>query len=153
MTHFNLPEGKVLLSVSGGRTSGYMLHKLLDANCTLPDRVKVVFANTGREMPETLRFVEQMQCRWGVKIDWLEYRKAKPKFEVVNHNNASLNGRPFEECIESKAGGRFLPNQAMRFCTQEMKVLTIKRYLVSLGWKRWTNVVGIRADESHRAQP
>ena len=34
-----------------------------------------------------------------------------------------------------------------------MKVLTIKRYLVSQGWKLWTNTVGIRADEQRRIKP
>ena len=43
-----LPDGNVLISFSGGRTSGYMLHRILEANGDLPDRVKVLFANTGR---------------------------------------------------------------------------------------------------------
>ena len=153
MTHWKLPDGNVLISFSGGRTSGYMLHQILEANGGLPDRAKVTFANTGREMPETLDFVQECSQRWGVNITWLEYTKAKPKFKTVSHNAAARDGEPFGECIESKASGRFLPNQAMRFCTQEMKVLTIKRYLVSLGWKHWTNTVGIRADEAHRAKP
>jgi len=150
---YQLPAGKVLISFSGGRTSGFMLHKILEANNGLPDRAKVVFANTGREMPETLDFVRDCSAQWDVPITWLEYRKDKPKFETVSHNSASRSGEPFEQCIESKGSNRFLPNQAMRFCTQEMKVLTIKRYLVSLGWRNWANTVGIRADEAHRIKP
>jgi len=147
-------DEKILLSFSGGRTSGFMLRKILNANeDKLPSNYKVIFANTGREMPETLDFVQQCSDQWNVPITWLEYRKAKPKFEVVSHNSASRNGEPFEQAIESKASNRFLPNQAIRYCTQEMKVLTIKRYLVSLGWKRWINTVGIRADEAHRLKP
>lgn len=153
MTDFILPEGNVLISFSGGRTSAYMLKRIIDVNNGLPDRAKVVFANTGREMPETLDFVQECADQWNVQVTWLEYRKEKPKFEVVGHNSASRNGEPFEQAIESKAGNRFLPNQAIRFCTQEMKVLTIKRYLVSIGWKNWHNTVGIRADESHRVKP
>lgn len=153
MTPYALPDGNVLVSFSGGRTSGYMLHKILQANGDLPDRAKVVFANTGREMPETLDFVQECSERWAVPVTWLEYRKDKPKFEVVSHNSAARDGEPFEQVIESKASNRFLPNQAIRYCTQEMKVLTIKRYLVSCGWKRWSNTVGIRADESRRLKP
>ena len=65
---FTLPSGNVLISFSGGRTSGYMLHQILEANGDLPDRAKVVFANTGREMSETLDFVHQCSDQWGVKI-------------------------------------------------------------------------------------
>jgi len=152
MIHYKIPKGNVLISFSGGRTSGYMLHQILEANGDLPDRVKVVFANTGREMPETLDFVQECSERWNVNITWLEYRKIKPKFVTVSHNSASRNGEPFTECIDSVTKFRYLPNQAQRFCTQQMKVLTIKRFLVSQAWKRWINTVGIRADESHRVK-
>ena len=45
-----LPQGNVQISFSGGRTSGFMLYKILEANNGLPDRAKVIFTNTGREM-------------------------------------------------------------------------------------------------------
>jgi len=41
----------------------------------------------------------------------------------------------------------------MRYCTQELKVKTIKRFLVANKWKRWTNTVGIRGDELRRTKP
>lgn len=150
-TQFQLPDGNVLISFSGGRTSGYMLHKILETNGNFNERVKVVFANTGREMPETLDFVNECASRWGVKINWLEYARkdGKVAFEEVSHNSASRDGAPLQQLFESKS---YLPNVMQRFCTQEAKVRTIKRFLVSLGWKRWTNTVGIRADEAHRVK-
>ena len=45
------------IAFSGGRTSAYMLHHILEANGGLPERVEVTFQNTGREMPQTLDFV------------------------------------------------------------------------------------------------
>ena len=149
---YKLPDGNVLISFSGGRTSGYMLHKILETNGELPERCKVVFANTGREMPETLEFVNQCSNYWNVHVVWLEYIKAKPKFKITTFDEASRNGEPFEECINSVTKNRYLPNQAQRFCTQQLKVLTIKRYLVSQGWSYWTNTVGIRGDESRRVK-
>lgn len=143
-----LPEGNVQIAFSGGRTSAFMLRQILDANGDLPDRVVVTFQNTGREMPETLDFVAEVALRWGVRIVWLEYRGTAPLFEVVSHNSASRDGRPFDELIERK---RYLPNVMQRFCTQELKIRTAKRYLVNeLKWERWTNCVGLRADEPHR---
>lgn len=142
-----LPDGHVQIAFSGGRTSAFMLHNLLEANGGLPDRAIVTFQNTGREMNETLDFVHEVGARWGVNIIWLEYRAVAPFFERVSHNSASRNGEPFEAMIRKK---KYLPNQQTRFCTIELKVRTAKRYLVSEGWRHWTNCVGIRADEPHR---
>jgi 3'-phosphoadenosine 5'-phosphosulfate sulfotransferase (PAPS reductase)/FAD synthetase len=142
-----LPDGNVQIAFSGGRTSAYMLHQILEANGDLPERVEVTFQNTGREMPETLDFVAEVGRRWGVMITWLEYRPEKPFFEIVGHQGASRNGEPFAALIERR---KYLPNQQTRFCTTELKIRTAKRYLRSLGWERWTNCVGIRADEPDR---
>jgi 3'-phosphoadenosine 5'-phosphosulfate sulfotransferase (PAPS reductase)/FAD synthetase len=144
-----LPPGNVQIAFSGGRTSAYMLHHILEANGGLPDRAVVTFQNTGREMPETLDFVREVGGRWGVPIVWLEYRAEAPLFEVVSHNSASRDGEPFDALIDKK---QYLPNQQSRFCTIEMKIRTAKRYLVSLGWKRWTNATGIRKDEPSRLE-
>jgi len=147
---YKLPDGNVQIAFSGGRTSAYMLHQILTANGNLPERVQVTFQNTGREMPETLDFVQECGERWGVPIVWLEYRPEPPGFEQVSHNSASRSGEPFEALIEKR---RFLPNQQARFCTTELKVRTAKRYLRSLDWDYWTNCVGIRADEQRRLKP
>lgn len=146
-SHFLLPEGHVHIAFSGGRTSAFLLHQILAANGTLPERVKVTFQNTGREMPETLDFVAEVGHRFGVEIIWIEYRPTKPLFEIVGHNSASRNGEPFDALIDRK---QYLPNQQSRFCTIELKVRAAKRYLMSIGWRHWTNCVGIRADEPHR---
>lgn len=146
---YTLPDGNILISFSGGRTSGYMLYQILEANKGLPDRAIVCFQNTGREAPETLYFVHECQTRWGVDVVWLEYDRTDNGvgFTVVNINSASRNGEPFEKLIKAK---KVLPNTLMRFCTVELKINTGKRYLKSIGWKNWVNAVGIRADEPDR---
>lgn len=150
MNPYTLPEGNVQISFSGGRSSAYMLFRILEANGGLPDpdRVVVSFQNTGREMPQTLDFVRDVQDRWGVPIVWLEYRPEAPHFEQVGHNSAARAGEPFEALIRKR---KYLPNQNTRFCTTELKLRTSKRYLRTLGWEHWTNAVGFRADEAHRA--
>lgn len=150
MTPYTLPSGYVQIAFSGGRSSAYMLHQILEANGDLPDRVVVCFQNTGREMNETLDFVRETGARWGVHIVWLEYRPSKPFFEQISHNSAARNGEPFEALIRKRG---FLPNQQSRFCTTELKIRTAKRYLRSLGWDYWTNCVGLRADEPKRLKP
>ncbi len=149
LTHYMLPSGNVQLAFSGGRTSAYMLHQILEANGSLPKSCVVSFQNTSREMPETLDFVQECGERWNVPIVWLEYRGEKPWYEQVSHNSASRNGEPFDILIKKR---KMLPNTAMRFCTVEMKIKTARRYCKSIGWKSWSTARGIRADESHRAK-
>lgn len=114
------------------------------------DRCEVTFQNTGREMPETLDFVHEVGVRWGVMITWLEYRPVAPLFEIVGYQGASRDGEPFEALIRKR---KFLPNQQARFCTEELKIRTAKRFLMSLGWKGWRTARGIRADEPARLNP
>lgn len=147
---FKLPDGDVQISFSGGRTSAYMLYKILEANDGLPGNVLVLFQNTGKEMPQTLDFVQEVSDRWNVPITWLEYavtEDGKNSFNVVNHNSASRNGEPFDKLINKY--GR-LPSARIRFCTGVLKIQTGQKYLKSLGWKHWHNAVGIRADEPKR---
>lgn len=151
-SNYLLPEGNVQISFSGGRTSGYMLYKILEANNGLPDRAKVIFTNTGREMEQTLDFVQECSDKWNVDIIWLEYDlvNGKVTYKEVNHETASRNGEPFEKLIQYK---KVLPNVLMRFCTIELKIRTAKRYLrnpLELGWRNWVNAVGIRYDEPKR---
>jgi 3'-phosphoadenosine 5'-phosphosulfate sulfotransferase (PAPS reductase)/FAD synthetase len=143
-----LIEGPALISFSGGRTSGYMLHEIVRAHGgRLPDDVKVAFANTGKEREETLRFVHECGSRWGVRVHWLEWRNAKPCFEEVGYNSASRSGEPFAALIKKKS---YLPNVVTRFCTSELKIRAMRDFAQSFGWKRWLNVVGLRYDEGRR---
>lgn len=144
-----LPDGNVQISFSGGRTSGFMLHHISEANGGIPDRCEVVFTNTGREMPQTLDFVAEVGRRWGIGIVWLEFMSDDPWFKIVGHNSASLDGEPFDALIDKK---QYLPNQQTRFCTSELKMRPAKRYLIWKGWENWTVALGIRADEPKRVK-
>lgn len=147
-----LIEGPTLYSFSGGRTSGYLLKHAIDAHGgKLPDDHVVCFANTGREMPETLDFVQECSERWNVRIVWLEYDPAEPhSTKIVSHNSAARNGEPFEVLIGKR---KMLPNPVMRFCTIELKIRRMAMYAQHhLGWERWNSIVGLRADEKHRTE-
>lgn len=141
-------EGTTSISFSGGRTSAYLLWRVLQANNGLPKDAVVCFANTGKEDEATLRFVDKCSKNWGVDITWLEYRDAEQKFERVTFETAGRNGEPFEAIIRRR---KMLPNTRARFCTVELKIRTMRRYLQSLGWDEWDNMIGIRADEHRRA--
>ena len=142
-----------LISFSGGRTSGFMLWNILKAyNGKLPDDIHVVFANTGKEAPETLDFVNDVSKKWGVHIHWLElyFAKERPIYRTkeVCYKTASRNGEPFEALLDHR---KYLPNPVTRFCTSELKIKVMYRFMRKIkGYKDWFNVIGLRHDEPRR---
>lgn len=143
--------GPAVISVSGGRTSGYMLWRILQSHGgQLPDDVRAMFANTGKEMPETLDFVRDMGERWGVPITWVEYRPktdAGKQHAIVDWHNASRLWEPYAALIADR---KYLPNPVARFCTIELKIRPMHRVVRKWGWEEWTSCIGIRADEPRR---
>lgn len=151
--------GQTCISFSGGRTSAYMLWRVLQAHKGgLPPEAVVCFANTGKEDEATLRFVRDCEWRWGVPVVWLEYQQADDasnRWRVVDFDTASRNGEPFEAVIRQR---NYLPNPVTRFCTSELKIRVMHKWLranwQNLGWDaddlEWDQMIGIRADEHRR---
>lgn len=130
------------ISFSGGRTSAYMLWRVLQSNNGLPGEAMVCFANTGKEDEATLRFVRECQEQWSIKINWIEFRPQAPGYVEVDFLSASRNGEPFQALIEKK---NYLPNPVARFCTSDLKVTPIKTFAPD-----HETMIGVRADESRR---
>ena len=138
-------DERAVISFSGGRSSAYLLYQVLaEHEFVLPDYVSVVFANTGKEMPQTLDFVNACAQEWGIDIVWLEYA-GKKQIKQVSYETASRNGEPFAQLIDDR---NYLPNMMARFCTSELKVLPIEQYMQT---DDFITVVGIRGDEPRRA--
>lgn len=153
MSNPYLLERPALISVSGGRTSGFMLRQIIDAfGGTLPEDVIPVFCNTGREHEATLRFLHEIEMRWA-RIIWLEYRHNTAQYpvhtyEIVDFCGASRNGEPFSQLMSAK---QMLPNPLTRFCTSELKVRTGNRFArQGKLWEAWARAVGLRYDEPRR---
>ena len=151
-----------IVNFSGGRSSGFMLWNILQAHGgTLPKHIEVIFCNTGKERPETLDFVNECGKQWGVPITWLEYdyrtsaaggrHDPKNVHKVVDYQTASRNGLPFDRLLIIRG---MLPNPATRFCTSELKIETVNRYLRRTKNIRpkneSTRILGIRFDEKRR---
>ena len=138
-----------------------MLHKVLEAHDgDLPEFAKITFANTGKEMPQTLDFVRDCGKNWGVDIAWLERfsRKSREdeknkftfKTKIVNYESASRNGEPFAQLIKTM---EYAPNPVARYCTKLLKIDAISDYIVNeCGFEKpYTALIGIRGDEQRRA--
>lgn len=144
--------GPAQLLFSGGRTSGYMLHEILEANGGIPDECHVAFHNTGKEREQTLVFIEECSQRWHVPIDWLEWdgfdgTRGKAIVRHVDFARASRHGEPFAKLTEALG---VLPNPVARVCTAHLKVKTGTAHMRALGYDEWDAVMGIRADEPRR---
>jgi len=137
-------DGPTCISFSGGRTSAFMLWRVLQSNGGLPDEAVVCFANTGKEDEATLAFVQECSEQWTVPITWVEYRTVPPGYAVVDFDTVSRNGEPFDALIEKK---KYLPNPVARFCTEELKIHPIK---ACSGMADDAMMVGVRADEHYR---
>jgi 3'-phosphoadenosine 5'-phosphosulfate sulfotransferase (PAPS reductase)/FAD synthetase len=111
----------------------------------------VVFANTGKERPETLDFIEKCDKQFRFHCIWVE-AITNPKHgkgiraKVVDYITASRDGEPFEAMI-AKHG---IPNVRNPHCTRELKLYTMQSYVRSIGWKKWYTAIGIRIDEIDR---
>jgi 3'-phosphoadenosine 5'-phosphosulfate sulfotransferase (PAPS reductase)/FAD synthetase len=163
---------KLVVAFSGGRTSGMMLRYILDTEEQQP---LVLFANTGRERDETLDFVHNVEKQWDCPVVWLQLTLAPPDisfikcipsertrvsyaksklvfwYEQVDYTSACRHkdsDSPFDKVIANRA---ILPNAVSRYCSSEMKVRTMQRYLWHNGIYRFRNAIGFRSDEPDRA--
>jgi len=144
---------RLLVSVSGGRTSALMAFMLWTRYKDAYEFL-FIFANTSREKEETLLFVHQLEQYFGFPIVWVEAvvhhgRRKSSTHKVVNYQTAARDGSVFEEVIK-KYG---IPNKKFKHCTRELKTNPIRSYAKSIGWghhKKYTTVIGYRYDEKAR---
>lgn len=158
-------SGPAQIGVSGGRTSGLMLRKIIDAHGgTLPADVHPLFENTGKEDTRTLDFLHEVEERWSVPLVWLEWCREygqpedAPWFRVVDYQSASRKGEPFDMMLDYYARYRrevkglppILPNFSNNMCTAYLKIKVAEKYMRSLGYDHWDSIAGVRYDEPRR---
>lgn len=147
------PKQRLLINFSGGRTSAYMVYQILKHRSSHFD-IRVVFANTGQEHENTLRFVKACDDHFGFNTTWVEAVTHNGRkgctHKIVTFETASRNGEPYE--AEIKKYG--IPNMSFPHCTRELKINPIHSYIRSIGWKAksYSTAIGIRVDEMRRVR-
>lgn len=151
---YGIDRPRIFVSFSGGRSSALMAALVkyhLGPYCD----VLFVFANTGREHPDTLRFVNDVDRYLDLMLVWVE-AVVHPKgtgstSRVVTYETASRSGEPFEAVV-ARYG---IPNNGFLHCTRETKTNPMHHYVREVhGWARgtYTTLLGIRADEKRRVR-
>jgi hypothetical protein len=144
---------RLAISFSGGRSSAVMLRRCLELYSESHE-ISIVFANTGCEHEETLRFVDAVDRNFAAgNVVWIEAiigpEGVGARAKVVDYANASRNGEPFREAI-AKHG---IPNPSHPQCTSRIKTEPMKWFREKfIGWDEGTydTAIGIRADEADR---
>lgn len=117
-----------VINFSGGKTSAYMtIHEYREGDL-------VIFCDTGREHPKTYKFINDFEANENIPIIRLKYDNAENPFTHLLH----------------KKKYKIIPNRMRRFCTDELKIKTKKRYLRSIGILTFEDLIGFRADEPLR---
>lgn len=136
------------IKVSGGRSSGMMLLKLLEAGAVEPSRGDVaIFTNTSAEHSATYAFLRRLKSQTesqGLPFFWLEfctYEDAvrgdwtrRPAYRLVNEQPLGPDnpggyrhrGEVFEEMLSHECA---TPSLQTRFCTRMMKVAPSNAFL------------------------
>lgn len=109
---------------SGGRTSAYMVLTNYQSGDI------VIFCDTGREDPDTYRFIKDFSTYEKIPVVW-------------------LTGNWREDVIRKE---QMIPNIFKRKCTINMKIKRARRYLRSLSLFSYTQFVGFRFDEPERVK-
>lgn len=140
----------IVVSFSGGKTSAYMCHMLLNGYSHLYKFV-FVFANTGQEREETLNFVDKVDKALGLNLVWVEavtnpIKGKGVRHKVVDFKTASRNGEPFEDYIKKEG----VPNAVYMTCSDRLKRLPINDFKKTLSVKKPKTAIGIRIDEESR---
>lgn len=109
----------------------------------------VVFADTGREHEKTYKFIQDFEAYESIPITKIAYDPTQPnKWRMLDDLGEYDAFRALLENRKFKA----LPNRVKRICTDELKIKTAKRFLRTIGVRKFENFIGFRADEPQRVK-
>lgn len=163
-----LIHGPAQVGISGGRSSGYMGEKIMEAHGgVLPPDVHFTFANTGKEARATQRFLIRLRDKWGVDLPCLEfdgvYGVSGLSWRIVALEDMDFTGAPFDKMLkyyddlrrlepgrEARDRVPILPNIANRMCTDRLKIKAAAWFMRGKGYDYWDAIIGVRKDEPKR---
>lgn len=139
----------VTIGFSGGLSSAFMTIKLIREYSHKYDFL-CIFANTGKEHEETLKFVDRCDKAFNLSVVWLEavFHKGRvgATHKIVDFKSAH-RGKDIFESMCAKYG---IPNAAYPHCNRELKINVIKSFKRAEGVVKNKYAIGYRVDEIDR---
>ena len=146
---------KLLLSVSGGRSSCYMA-----VHCMTSDKYKdyekvMVFANTGLEHYETILFLKNLENFLSTKIFVVEavfsdVKGVGVRHKIVSWDDLSMDGQPLYEAIKNRnnAGSYGVYNTGAPYCSSMTKERVIHSFAKEyFGTTKYISAIGFRRED------
>jgi len=112
-----------------------------------------VMANTSKERPESLDFMNQCDKFYNLKLVWLEAefheKGVGVTYNIVKYEDLKRNGEIFEQGIKKFR----IPNKENKWCNRDMKYEVLTKYGNTIfGRNNYSVAVGMRADEMDRVR-
>jgi 3'-phosphoadenosine 5'-phosphosulfate sulfotransferase (PAPS reductase)/FAD synthetase len=110
-----------------------------------------VMANTSKEDPESLHFMNECDKYYNLNLVWIEAEFHEHGVgvtpNIVTYENLKRNGEIFEQGIK-KLG---IPSKVNKWCNRDMKLEVLRKYADSIFGKDYYSIaVGLRTDEMDR---
>ncbi len=144
-----------VISLSGGRSSGVLVHEMEKKRKIENIIVKYIFMDTGAEHPKTYEFIRKIVEHYGIDLICIR-AKTHPEhgvgntYEVVSIDDIGCDLKPWRDHVK-KYG---LPSIKAPQCTDRMKVIPYEKYCNDhFGKGNYMTWLGIRADEPKRLKP
>lgn len=140
-----MKKEKILVTFSGGRTSGFMCWWLKEYMSHLYE-LEFIYANTGLEHEKTLDFVHKVDKHLKLNLIWVESRINNghdADYTIVNYYDACRDNRLFKDMCKIYG----LPNQSFPHCTRELKNRPVRKFAVDFIGYDYRIALGIRYDE------
>lgn len=137
-----------VISFSGGRTSAYLLHLMMQFNKDIP----CVFMDTGAEHPNTYQFIRDIYNKWQPKLTLLRVSINKTHGEGSTYRRIDINDvrcdyEPWKAMLK-KYGHPYVGGA---FCTDRMKTKPFTVFCEDyFGKGQYETWLGIRYDEPAR---
>jgi len=146
-----MKKKNLIVSVSGGETSLDMAIWLYK-NKQEEYNMLFAFANTSKERPETLEFLNKCDNKYNLNIVWIEavfsmqYGKGTD-YRITDFYKCKRQGEVFEEMILNFG----IPNIKYPHCTRELKSIPLKKLAdKTFGVNNYEIAIGYRPDEIDR---
>lgn len=149
-----MTEKTNIVSLSGGRTSGYMAYLMKSLCDKSGEPVEYVFCDTGAEHPKTYDFIRSIANNFGIKITCLrpvfsEVIGVGVEYSVVDINEIGYDLSIFKSMMAAY-GAPYNPGGGM--CTDKLKTVAFAKYCNEVHGKgNYYTWIGYRSDEAKRA--